>query len=246
MRTIRLHVDLPLAPDIGVALPAGPTGHLVKVLRAAIGTPVVLFNGDGSDYAGTLVGVGRGGAEVAISSATPVQAESPFPAVLAQGVARGERMDLILQKATELGVAGIEPLLTERTEVRLDADRLARRMGHWHAVVASACEQSGRARLPSLAEPRRLDAWLAVGRAAGVLRLFLDPHAERSPGDLPAAIPAGAVVAIGPEGGFSDAERARLRAAGFLGLRLGPRVLRTETAGLAALAVLQARYGDLG
>ncbi len=245
MRAIRLYVDLPLAPGQRVALPAAPSNHLLRVLRAAPGTAVVLFNGDGVDYAGTLVGNARSSAEVDVAGASPSTVESPFTVVLAQGIARGEKMDLILQKATELGVAGFEPLITGRTEVRLDAERTSKRMAHWSGVLASACEQCGRGRLPTLAPPQRLDPWLDAGRSEG-LRLILDPVGEVSLADLAGPAPASAVLAVGPEGGFSEAERARFRAAGFIGLRLGPRILRTETAGLAALAVLQARYGDLG
>lgn len=245
MRTTRLHVSQPLASGQRVVLPADSSNHLLRVLRAPPGSPVVLFNGDGRDYAGRLAGGSRSGAEVDIESSTPVATESPIATVLAQGVARGEKMDLILQKATELGVSAIEPLITERTEVRLDAERTDKRMSHWSGVLASACEQCGRARLPALSAPRRLDHWLAAGRGEA-LRLMLDPAGDVAAADLPPQPPASIVLAIGPEGGLSAAERAQLRSAGFLGLRLGPRVLRTETAGLAALAVLQARYGDLG
>jgi 16S rRNA (uracil1498-N3)-methyltransferase len=173
--------------------------------------------------------------------------ESPLALTLAQGICRGDKMDLVLQKATELGVHAVQPLISERTEVRLDAEREAKRMLHWQQVIASACEQSGRAALPALASPQALPAWLGqIGGAdvaAGAMRLMLDPEGDISLRDLPA--PGAAILAVGPEGGFSDNERELLQRMGFKTLRLGPRVLRTETAGLAAIAVLQSHWGDL-
>jgi 16S rRNA (uracil1498-N3)-methyltransferase len=162
--------------------------------------------------------------------------------VLLQGIARGEKMDLILQKATELGVHAIAPVFADRTEVRLDGERLHKRMDHWRSVVISACEQSGRARIPDLLPARGL-ADAAAALDADALKLTLDPVGEHRFETL--ARPAGAVViGIGPEGGWSEKDRSVLQAHGFSGLRLGPRVLRTETAGLAAIAALQARFGD--
>ena len=244
MRTIRCYVDAPLSPGATVALSESATAHLVRVLRLGVGAPVVLFNGDGHDHAAELVSVGKRGAEARVGAATAVERESALRITLGQGIARGEKMDWILQKATELGVAAVAPLLTERTEVKLDAGRADKRLQHWRGVLASACEQCGRARLPSLAEPVSLASWAAAETAS--LRLMLDPEGDVSLSSL--AIPDGASVAlaIGPEGGLSERDRAALRAAGFRGLRLGPRILRTETAGLAAIAALQALHGDLG
>lgn len=244
MRTIRTFVDLPLSPGTLVPLPDSVANHLLRVLRLRDDAEVVLFNGDGNDYSARLQMSGKRAASARVLSSTPVDNESRLSLTLAQGIARGERMDLVLQKATELGVSAIWPLQTGRTEVKLDEERLGKRMAHWRGVIISACEQCGRARVPQLAEPISIEE-LAAGAPLETLRLTLDPVCSTAIADLPAPASAGVLLAIGPEGGFSEAERQRLGEAGFLGVRLGPRVLRTETAGLAALAVLQSRFGDL-
>ena len=244
MRTIRCHVDAPLTPGAVVVLPEAATAHLVRVLRLGVGDAVVLFNGDGREFEATLESAGKRGAEARVGAAREPGNESPLRITLAQGIARGEKMDWVLQKATELGVAAIAPVNTERTEVRLDAERAGKRLAHWQGVLASACEQSGRARLPALAEPASLAAYAAAENAT--VKLALDPEGELELSAL--ALPPDAHVAllVGPEGGLSERDLATARAAGFRGLRLGPRILRTETAGLAAIAALQAHYGDLG
>lgn len=243
MRTIRCFVDQPLVPGGVATLSETATGHLVRVLRLGVGDAVVLFNGDGNDFAATLRSVGKRGAEAEVTDARPVANESPLRITLAQGIARGEKMDWVLQKGTELGVAAFAPVSTDRTEVKLDAERAAKRLAHWQGILVSACEQSGRARLPRLAEPLSLANYAAA--EAAPLRLVLDPTADLGLHDL--SLPAAAEVAllVGPEGGLSERDLATARAAGFKGLRLGPRILRTETAGLAAIAALQAVYGDL-
>jgi 16S rRNA (uracil1498-N3)-methyltransferase len=172
-----------------------------------------------------------------------VERESPLPLTLAQAIARGERMDWVLQKATELGVARIVPIVTERTEVKLDAERAERRMAHWRGVIASACEQCGRNHLPALEAPQDMDRWLASLGDAPALRLALLPEGDASLRQFP-QLDNGAILAVGPEGGFTANDVALLTQAGFHGLRLGPRILRTETAGVAALAALQAMFGD--
>jgi 16S rRNA (uracil1498-N3)-methyltransferase len=212
MRRIRLHVDLPLAKGATLDLPMAAAEHAIRVLRLREGDAVTLFNGDGHDYQGHLDTCNRTRARVFLESVAAVDRESSLPLVLAQAIARGEKMDWVVQKATELGVTGIVPLNSERSEVRLDARRADKRHKHWQAVAVSACEQSGRARVP-----------------------WIDPSPSTS----------GAILAIGPEGGWGDRDLAALHAAKFTGLNLGPRVLRTETAGPAALAALQALHGDL-
>lgn len=243
MRTIRIHVDQPLAVGAELALPAQAGEHVARVLRLAVGDPLTLFNGDGSDYASTLLTIGKREVRVHVQSRQDVHGESPLHLTLAQGVARGEKMDLIVQKATELGVARIVPVFTERAEVRLDAARAEKRLAHWRAVAASACEQCGRARLPEIAPAVPLAGWLTSLVDIDALRLALLPEAATKLRALPET-PAGIVLAVGPEGGLSDNDVTALSSAGFLGLRLGPRILRTETAGLAALAALQALRGD--
>lgn len=244
MRTIRIHVDQPLAVGTTVALPAQAAEHVARVLRMGVGDPLVLFNGDGHDYAAIITEAGKRQVVVNVAAAEAVHRESPLQLVLAQGVARGEKMDLIVQKATELGVSAIVPLATERSEVKLDGDRAAKRLAHWQAVVASACEQSGRAVVPAIAAPQPLAAWLASLGSQDALRLALLPEGTLRSNAL-RPTPAGALLVVGPEGGLGDRDIAALTAHGFAGLQLGPRILRTETAGLAAIAALQALHGDL-
>ncbi len=242
MRLTRVHVDQPLTPGTRVVLPESAGAHLVRVLRLREGEACVLFNGDGHDYDARLLAANKRGVEAEIIDSRRVDNESPLRIVLLQGIARGEKMDLILQKATELGVHAIVPVFADRTEVRLDGERLQKRMDHWRSVVISACEQSGRARIPELPPARGL-ADAAASLEADALKLTLDPVGEYRFETL--AQPSGAIViGIGPEGGWSEKDRIVLQQHGFSGLRLGPRVLRTETAGLAAIAALQARFGD--
>lgn len=244
MRIPRIHVSDALASGAEIFLPAQAGEHLARVLRLELGHPILLFNGNGREYRATLSHVSKRavGARVLDDGESGAR-ESSLHLTLAQGVARGEKMDLILQKATELGVNRIVPLITGRTEVKLDAERTARRLAHWHAVIVSACEQCGRAMLPVLEEPVRLAQWAAALDESSGLRLALDPQGGVSPRDLPGMH--AATLVVGPEGGLSDQDLTLLGQANFRGLRLGPRVLRTETAGLAAITALQAIHGDI-
>ena len=242
MRVTRIPVEAALAPGMRLPLPDDAAAYVARVLRMQPGDACVLFNGDGHDYAVRVLSVGKRGVEVELLEATPVDRESPLKIVLVQGIARGEKMDWVLQKATELGVAAFVPVSSERSEVRLDAARAAKRLAHWRGVVASACGQCGRARIPPVEAPQPLDVALAALGPGP--RFLLDPLATDSVAGM-AAPGAGCVLAVGPEGGWSARDREQLEAAGFRGLRLGPRILRTETAGIAALAALQARFGDL-
>ncbi len=244
MRLTRVHVDALLSRGAELALPESAAVHLSRVLRLAIGDECVVFNGDGHDYAARIVALDKRGVRVAIESSRAVDNESPLRITLLQGIARGEKMDLILQKATELGVTSIAPLWSQRSEVKLEGERMLKRLTHWRGVVASACEQCGRARVPDVASPLALAAALEAISAGG-LRLILDPEGELAAGAMSLAADGHIALAVGPEGGWSSVDREQLRSAGFRGLRLGPRILRTETAGLAAIAALQSRFGDL-
>ena len=244
MRDIRIHAALALAIDTEWPLPVQAGEHVARVLRLEVGDPLILFNGDGCDYPAVIVALGKREVVVRVTARQPLGNESPLALTLAQGMARGEKMDLIVQKATELGVARIVPLLTERSEVKLDAARAEKRLAHWRAVAASACEQSGRARLPEITPTLPLSAWLDHLQGNGALRLALLPQATCAPRELRFGA-AGGLLVVGPEGGLGERDVRALGAAGFEGLRLGPRILRTETAGLAALAALQAWHGDL-
>lgn len=243
MRRIRLFVDHPLHPDGDVELSGDAAEHALRVLRLGPGDPVVLFNGDGRDYRAILVDGDRHRARARVEAAQDIANESPLALTLAQGVARGDKMDLIVQKATELGVVRVVPLLCERGEVRLDERRADKRLAHWRAVAVSACEQCGRARLPRIEPVRPLAAWLASLDEHAGARLALLPEADAGLATL--SPPGAATLVVGPEGGLGERDVQALRARGFGGLKLGPRILRTETAGLAALAALQARFGDL-
>lgn len=242
MRSIRSFLDQPLAVGQRFALPEAASNHLVRVLRLQLGDRCLLFNGDGFDYEARLASLQRRGAEVEVLARQEVGTESPLRITLAQGIARGEKMDWILQKATELGVAVIAPVLSERTEVKLDQERSERKLAHWRGVCAAACEQCGRARMPRILEPQSLASFAAADRDAR--RFFLDPSAGLRLHQL--ALPANAdfILAIGPEGGFGERDLATLKAAGYEGVCLGPRILRTETAGPAAIAAINALYGD--
>ena len=242
MRTIRSFVDQPLAIGQRFALPELTTHHLVRVLRLDVGDTCVLFNGDGHDYSARLLSAQKRGAEVEIGERFAVGNESPLHITLVQGIARGEKMDLILQKATELGVAMIAPVITDRTEVKLDGERSDKKMNHWRGVLAAACEQCGRARLPEIVEPQSLAKFAASD--GNERRLVLDPDAANSLADLDLAAGSRISLAIGPEGGFSERDLAMLHAGGYEKVRLGPRILRTETAGMAAIAALNALFGD--
>ena len=245
MRTTRIHLDQPLALSTEVALSVQAAEHVVRVLRMNPGDALTVFNGDGHDYAGTLVAVGKRELVLRIDTREPIDNESPLPLTLAQGVARGEKMDLIVQKATELGVARIVPLFTERSEVKLDTARAEKRLAHWRAVAVSACEQSGRVRVPDVTPAQSLQQWLAELPADdGAQRLALLPEGSLRARDLRFG-DAGGILVTGPEGGLGERDIAALHDADFQGLRLGPRILRTETAGLAALAALQALHGDI-
>ncbi|AVP97045.1 16S rRNA (uracil(1498)-N(3))-methyltransferase [Ahniella affigens] len=244
MRKIRVYVDAPMQIGRQVSLPEFAAHHAVRVLRLREGDPLTLFNGDGQDYHGVLSHTRKDLVTVTLGSAEPVSRESPLKITLIQAMARGEKMDLILQKAAELGVTNVLPVVTERTEVKLEEDRLDKRMMHWKYVLASACEQCGRAEVPSVAAPVVLHELpqLLGAKADGELRLALHPEPAGSP-DLPAQVTSVCLL-IGPEGGLTARDLAQVKQAGFQTFGMGPRILRTETAGLAAITLMQARYGD--
>jgi len=244
MRLTRIHVNAPLAPGQRVPLPDPAARHLLRVLRLTAGATCVLFNGDGHDYRARIVTADKRGGEVEIIDVETNHSESPLQLWLVQALARGEKMDFIVQKATELGVSAIVPVISERSEVKLDGARADKRLAHWRSVILAACEQSGRARIPALHAPQSLAQINAVLPAHSI-RHWLDPEAGIRLADTSISPGTPVVLAIGPEGGFSPRDAHSLTAAGFTGTRLGPRILRTETAGLAAISILQARYGDI-
>jgi 16S rRNA (uracil1498-N3)-methyltransferase len=243
VRLTRVHCAAPLAAGGELALPAAAAAHVVRVLRRSVGDALVVFDGCGTDFRAEIASIAGGTVRVRLLERLAGGADSPLAITLIQAVSRGERMDWTLQKATELGVKEIVPVLTARSVVRLDGRQAEAKLRHWQAVVIAACEQSGRSRLPQLRSLVPLREHLSRTAQAG-LRLVLDPDADTELAALPA--PGGAVdLLVGPEGGFDADELAVARAAAYRAVRLGPRVLRTETAGIVALAILQSRWGDL-
>ncbi|HTT09180.1 MAG TPA: 16S rRNA (uracil(1498)-N(3))-methyltransferase [Gammaproteobacteria bacterium] len=242
MRVPRLYVDKPFTTGTSVTLDDVASHHLSRVLRARVGQEVCLFNGMGLECRGRLLDLGARRATVAVETCAEVTRESALPITLVQGISRGERMDFTLQKAVELGVGTIVPVIMERTVVRLDAAQAEKRRAHWRKIVIHACEQCGRNHLPELRPVRHMNEWLALPVAgAGIV---LRPEAAQSLAQMDIPAHGGLTVMIGPEGGMSETEVALAGARGYRPVRLGPRILRTETASLAALAAIQALWGD--
>jgi 16S rRNA (uracil1498-N3)-methyltransferase len=251
MRLTRVYVDVALMPGGVVELPPDTASHLARVLRARAGDELILFNGDGREFCGAIETVRGSRVTASVGVGRPVDRESPLGISLVQCVPRGDRMDLIVQKATELGVARIVPVLSQRSVVRLDKDQAGSKAAHWRAVAVSACEQCGRNRLPVIEAAQPLLNYLGESAPGTGLRLVFEPESEPQQRATaqhagPAAVGiAAAEIAIGPEGGFAGDELEAFRVAGFSKVGLGPRVLRTETAAIAALAWLQSRFGDM-
>jgi 16S rRNA (uracil1498-N3)-methyltransferase len=242
MRLTRVFVEQPLASGAIIELPAETGAHVVRVLRAKPGDDLILFDGGGNEFSSTIETLRGNRARVLVGAETRVDRESPLRVTLVQCVPRGDRMDFIVQKATELGVAAIVPVLSQRGVVRLDATQAESKCAHWRRVAASACEQCGRNRLPHIATPRRLVDYLGEPSAIP-MRLVLDPEASGE--GAPASMTGGVEVLIGPEGGFSAEELEAFTTLRLNRVALGPRILRTETAAIAALVWLQTAYGDM-
>jgi 16S rRNA (uracil1498-N3)-methyltransferase len=239
----RFFVDVPLGPGTKLELPPVPAHHATRVLRLVKGSEVALFNGQGGEYRAVLEWVDRDGVRARCLEWLDVERESPLDIRLAQGISSGERMDYTLQKAVEMGVREIQPLSMRRSVVKLSSERAEKRVAHWQGIVMSACEQSGRNHLPPVALPLDIPQWLAT--APQGMKLFMSPAAETTLNQL--APPAGPVwLVAGPEGGFEQEEARLITDFGFVPVRLGPRILRTETAALAAVAAMQALWGDYG
>jgi len=242
MRLTRVYVDQQLAPGSIVELPEATASHLAKVLRARSGDPLIVFCGDGREYVGAVETVRGARVTAAIGNGTDVDRESPLNVTLVQCVPRGDRMDFIVQKATELGVTRIIPVLSQRSVVRLDPSQAESKAAHWRGVALNACEQCGRNRLPEVAAPVALVNYLGDSPSAAP-RLLLDPDTQaRSAAPV---IDGEVEIAVGPEGGFAAEELEAFSIAGFVRIGLGPRILRAETAAIAALVWVQTRFGDM-
>ena len=241
MRIPRVYSPQLISIGDEVKLEPGPTRHLTSVLRMSVGQEVILFNGQGGEYSGQLVEARKGLASVEIKTFNETDRESPLSLHLGIGISRGERMDWIVQKATELGATQITPLFSERCEVKLTGDRLVKRVRHWQQVAISACEQCQRNKLPTINSPVPIQNWLA--NCSEDLKLLMHHRANKRLHDLAQQATSVALL-VGPEGGFSDQEINQSGQQGFQPLAIGPRVLRTETAPVAAISIVQVLWGD--
>jgi 16S rRNA (uracil1498-N3)-methyltransferase len=243
MRLTRVHVDTALLTGQLLSVEGSAANHIARVLRLRAGDALTLFDGRGGEYAAHIREIRKDTVLLEVLEHLPLERESPCQLTLAQGISRGERMDWVIQKATELGVARILPLFTERSVVQLDEKQASRKIQHWLSIAVAACEQSGRNRVPEIAPPVELHDFLQSGKLAGT-GLLLSPWATLRIGDIP-LLAGGATVLIGPEGGLADIEQEAAVTQGYTPVRMGPRVLRTETAAVCALTLLQQKFGDL-
>jgi 16S rRNA (uracil1498-N3)-methyltransferase len=245
MSLTRLFVDSPLSTGADIRLDQDRARYLGRVLRLRNGDTLSVFNGDDGEFHAALTKITRDSAVVHVVSSIETSTESPLKVHLVQGISRGERMDFVVQKATELGVKRISPVLTEFGMVKLKGDRAAKRRDHWQGVAESACEQSGRIRPPLIDEVVALNSWFGNRPRESGTDLVLRPDAISSLASIPTPT-AKLCLLIGPEGGFSDSEYEDAQVAGFQPVSLGPRILRTETAAVAAISIAQSLWGDLG
>ena len=242
MRIPRIYHSGHITLDEEFPLDDDAAHHVANVLRLKANHPVVLLNGDGNEYSAQLISVSRKQVIVEADAALALNKESPLPIHLGQGVSKGDRMDVVLQKSVELGVTEITPLLTERCAVKLDEKRWQKKHMQWQKIIIGACEQCGRNTIPVLHPPTPLASWMAISTDAA--RLVLAPGAEKPLARQPYQTK-GFRLLIGPEGGLSEQEIHQANETGFTSVSLGPRVLRTETAALASLSILQAQHGDI-
>jgi 16S rRNA (uracil1498-N3)-methyltransferase len=246
----RFYCPQPLAIGAIVTLPEA-VAHHVQVLRLVQGDSLTLFNGEGGEYTASLVTIEKKRVTVELKAHTPRDVELPYALTLAQALPEGSKMDWILEKAIELGVSGFQPLAAQRCVVRLSAERAEKRQGHWQGIIVSASEQSGRNRLAQLGGLQDYQRWITQQQGISPppppdRRILLSPRADQSLPDWARHQPPQALtLMVGPEGGFSDAEEDAALANGALALSMGPRILRTETAGLAAIAALNAMWGGM-
>ena len=243
MALTRLFIPAELKPGREVPLDGDQARYLGRVLRMRNGDSLTVFNGNNGEFAASISALGKGAGTLLIESHIETATESPLRIHLVQGVSRGEKMDFVVQKATELGVKRITPVFTEYGVVKLDAKRAEKRRDHWRGIAESACEQSGRIRPPLIDEPLPLNTWFGEKTGDADIDLILQPRAATALTSV--AAPATKVcMLIGPEGGFSSSELDDATAVGFKAVSLGPRILRTETASAAALTVAQSMWGD--
>lgn len=241
MRVPRIYLKQLLEAGQEVSLESTSSHYLTNVLRMKPGMQIILFNGSGLEYHGTINALEKKSGIVQVDESRDPHTESRLETTLAIGISRGERMDYVIQKSTELGVSHIQPLFTERCEVKLDDKRAGKRIEHWSKVAVSACEQSGRVKLPTIEHPETLEMWLGSDLDYQA-RFLLDQAQDSDLADMTA--PDSVAMLIGPEGGLSENEKALAIGKGFMGLKLGSRTLRTETAPVAALSLFQYLWGN--
>ena len=244
MRKPRLFTDQPLTPGDQVVLEGIVARHLGNVLRARAGEQIALFNGDGREFAAKVLSVSKREVIVDIGAAATPQTESPVHTTLGLCLSKGDRFDWAIQKATELGVGAVTPLYSERVDFSIPPDRIEKRVAHWRQIAISACEQCGRVSIPAVSSPQPLEQWVQSVAAEQKWVLHCDDHGATRSGASKEA-PADAALLIGPEGGLTDQEIARACDNSFGVLRLGPRVLRTETAPVVALSALSVCWGEM-
>lgn len=243
MRLTRVYMNSEINTEQELVLPEPQSHHLSRVLRVRTGHEIHLFNGKGGYYITEITAVDKQGVSVVPRRFIPDDRESALKIVLAQGISRGKHMDYTIQKAVELGVESIIPLITDHGNIQLSGSRLEHKLDHWMKVVISACEQCGRNIVPDVTTPVAFDDW--VGGRAGFVKLFLEPTSPDSLSSITDG-PNGIILISGPEGGFSERETGLAIKHGCVPVRLGPRVLRTETAAIAAISACQVLWGDMG
>ncbi len=244
MPLTRLFVSDDLRADLQLSLNKDQARYIGRVLRLRAGDSLAVFNGNNGEFGATVASIEKNTATITLHDRVETTTESPLKVHLVQGVSRGDRMDLVVQKATELGVKRISPVLTEYGVIKLDASRVAKRRDHWRKIAESACEQSGRIRPPLIDNPMPLNSWLGAKNKDADADLILQPGAAKPL--VSVTRPATKVcILIGPEGGFSDKEYGDAAVAGFVSVSLGPRILRTESAAIASIAIVQSLWGDL-
>jgi 16S rRNA (uracil1498-N3)-methyltransferase len=244
MSTPRVFTTQSLVIYNSIELESSPSHHISRVLRLKNNAKLLVFNGDGYEYLATIQTIHKSIVTVLLAEKLHPVRESELRISLGQGISRGERMDYSLQKSVELGITRITPIWTQRSQVKLAGTRLEKRLIHWRGIIRSACEQSGRLILPELESPITLEKWCRDDKTES-LKLILDPAAKQKLGDMKPSNK-NLTILIGPEGGFDDNELVAASAQGFIKVSLGPRILRTETATIAALSALQTLWGDLG
>lgn len=241
MRIPRIYQPGTLIPQSTLQLVEQAAKHVQQVLRLTPGAELILFNGEGGEYSANIIEINKRIVKVVLGDHIEREVESPVKIHLVQAISRGEKMDFTMQKAVELGITHITPLLTERSQFKLISDRSEKKLAHWRAVIISACEQCGRNQIPVVDEPISLSNWLAESHPG--LKLVLHPGTNQSLAAIK-LVPEQVILLVGSEGGFSEVEIKSIMAEGFQSIALGPRILRTETAAMAAISAIQTLWGD--